>query len=176
MVSCVGADDVLGACVGVKGAKLDVDGLFCGGKAGSDGHTVFGTRRTGVWPLVSCLGCRLTGCGYGGVFGDCDCAAVGCVLRWSFDFRISSAALGVGVVAGCDCCDGCEGSVCVDVCVVTACFLVSACFCAICCDLFTTSFVAWTSDSTMVTGSPHLPGAERHAMFGGSGGAALTCV
>ena len=82
MVGCVGADDVLGACVGVKGAKLDVDGLFCGGKAGSDGRTsVFGTRRTGVWPLVSCLGRRLTGCGCGGVFGDCDCAAVGCVLR-----------------------------------------------------------------------------------------------
>ena len=61
-------------------------------------------------------------------------------------------------------------------CVAVACFLVSACFCAICFDLFTTSFVAWASDSTMVTGSPHLPGAVRHAMFGGSGGAALTCV
>ena len=49
MVSCVGADDVLGARVGVNGARLDVDGLCCGGKAGSTGRTsVFGTRRTGV--------------------------------------------------------------------------------------------------------------------------------
>ena len=48
-MSCVGAEDVLGACVGTSGVKLDVDGVFCGGRVGSDGRTsVFGTRRTGV--------------------------------------------------------------------------------------------------------------------------------
>ena len=40
---------------------------------------VLGVLVCGLW--CPCLGRRLTGCGCGGVFGDCDCAAVGCVLR-----------------------------------------------------------------------------------------------
>ena len=73
-------------------------------------------------------------------------------------------------------CDGCDGSVAVGVSVGVVCCFVACCLCTICSVCCTTWFVACTRDSTIVCGSPHLPGALLHAMSAGSGRAALTCV